>query len=106
MAEGNEMMMPGLRTKAATSRAHGFRRYHQGSTGRSSSDAHSRSFDVRTLFMLFSESQEPSILLNALRKDHHSISGQCNLKTACTAFSAWCLLHPLIPLTVAWLGEL
>ena len=41
------MMMPGLRIKAATSRAHGFRRYHQAPMGRSSSDALSRSFDVR-----------------------------------------------------------
>ena len=47
MAEDSEMLMPGLRTKAATSRAHGFRRYHQGTMGRSSSDAQSRSFDVR-----------------------------------------------------------
>ena len=46
IVEGSEMMMPGLRTKAATSRAHGFRRYHQGTMGRSSSDAQSRSFDV------------------------------------------------------------
>ena len=49
MAEDSEMLMPGLRTKAATSRAHGFRRYHQGTMGRSSSDAQSRSFDVRPL---------------------------------------------------------
>ena len=49
IVEGSEMMMPGLRTKAATSRAHGFRRYHQGTMGRSSSDAQSRSFDVSLL---------------------------------------------------------
>lgn len=46
IVEGSEALMPGLRTKAATSRAHGFRRYHQGTMGRSSSDALSRSFDV------------------------------------------------------------
>ena len=50
IVEGSEMMMPGLRTKAATSRAHGFRRYYQGTMGRSSSDAQSRSFDVRLSF--------------------------------------------------------
>ena len=44
------MIMPGLRTKAATSRAHGFRRYHQGPMARSSSDALSRSFEVRLLY--------------------------------------------------------
>lgn len=47
MAADSEMMTPGLRTKAATSRAHGFRRFHQGSLGRSSSDTQSRSLDVR-----------------------------------------------------------
>ncbi len=60
MAEDSEMLMPGLRTKAATSRAHGFRRYHQGTAGRSSSDAQSRSFDVRLLIQGISHCTPPA----------------------------------------------
>lgn len=75
MAEGAEQMMPGLRTKAATSRAHAFRRYHHGAMGRSSSDAQSRSFDVRA--PICRNSNPHACMQNAAIIEQHPLEDVC-----------------------------
>ena len=93
MAEDSEMLMPGLRTKAATSRAHGFRRYHQGTMGRSSSDAQSRSFDVRLLRSILQYTPPAVSRVSLLSFGGHKNTTVCLELASVTKMSWECRLH-------------